>query len=76
MTHQHEDQVGISITTLRPDGSAHIRRWYVTPTRAQALADELGPPDREVLATAEAGDKLTDRVASLPGLVITSRERP
>lgn len=67
----------VSVGTVLSDGGSLLRRWYVTPERAEELAEQLGAPDREVLATLQAIEEIDPRsVLDVPGIVITTPGAP
>jgi hypothetical protein len=74
-THEHEDvHAGhgwgvFSITENTVDGTQVHQSWQVCGCTLGAIRAELGPPDHELLATAEQAAAVGHAVASVDGIM-------
>ncbi|MEV8636551.1 hypothetical protein AB0395_33380 [Streptosporangium sp. NPDC051023] len=69
--HVHHGVAALTIVTRQADGSVVSRRWLTCGHCAEALAEQLGPPRDEVLATAEAREVLRQMAEAMPGYIQT-----
>jgi hypothetical protein len=54
-----------------PDGSVHTRAWTICSHAAERLAEQLGPPSAETIATAEAARTYARALGATPGVIRT-----
>ncbi|MET7333298.1 hypothetical protein [Nonomuraea sp. NPDC005650] len=70
----------ITVAGFRPDGSALMQTWRLTEDDrafiAAVLAEKLGQPHSETLASPENVTTVGDLVLNAPGAVTTFQERP
>ena len=70
----------ISVADFRADGSALLQTWLLSDEDrafiAGVLAEKLGQPSSETLASPENVDTVGGIVLNAPGQVTTYREQP
>lgn len=71
--HAHHGVAALTIVTRQADGSVVSRRWLTCERCAEHLAEQLGPPCDEVLATADAREALQEAADATPGFIRTDR---
>lgn len=64
----------VTIGAIREDGTVVQRRWRICACCADRLAETLGAPMTEVLATADAVDAVATTMLTTPGIVMTAGE--